>query len=64
MTKKDYELIAAVLRDTAAPIGITHIRGECGQVSIRDTLAADFAKVLIEDNPRFNAERFIKAVNR
>lgn len=52
MTRKDFELIAAVLRN--APL---HTQG-CAYV---DELAEDFADALAETNPRFDRDRFLAA---
>lgn len=50
MTKKDFELIANILRDNR----------EGAEVTI-DTLAEHFACAFTYTNPRFDAERFITA---
>ncbi|MGH2619837.1 MAG: hypothetical protein ACRDHG_04620 [Anaerolineales bacterium] len=47
MSRKDFELIAGVVR------GLDNI--------IRDHVAAEFARVLGRTNPRFDADRFLKA---
>jgi len=54
MSKKDYELIARVLREhRGAFITLTD--------ADRETLAHDFADALGHTNPRFARERFIAA---
>lgn len=52
MTRKDYELIAKVLRDFV---------GDNGDVIDRDKLALELSKELAQDNPRFDRERFLVA---
>ena len=54
MTRKDFELIAEVIR-TAHPTSF----GEAN----RAYLACLFADRLMETNPRFNVDRFLKACN-
>ena len=54
MTKKDFELIAGVLRDFDFAEGIS-------PETTRLLLAEDFAAKLATTNERFDAERFIKA---
>ena len=52
MTRKDYELIARVLRDFV---------GDSGDVIDRDKIALELSKALAGDNPRFDRERFLIA---
>lgn len=52
MTRKDYELIAEVLRNFV---------GDTGDVIDRDKMALELANALAQDNPRFNRERFLVA---
>ena len=52
MTRKDYELIAKVLRDFV---------GDGGDVIDRDKIALELAKALAQENPRFNTKRFLIA---
>ena len=49
MTRKDYQLIAEILRKTDLP------------GNLRDILALNFAQALKRDNPRFKAVRFCQA---
>ena len=49
MTRKDYQLIADVLRNS----DLSH--------STRSLLALNFAAALKRDNPRFNMPKFIRA---
>ena len=49
MTRKDYQLIAEVLRNTDLP------------GNVRDILTMNFAAALKQDNPRFKAVRFCQA---
>jgi hypothetical protein len=52
MTRKDYQLIASVLKKFTS---------EGGDVIERDALAYDLADALGADNPRFNRDRFLVA---
>jgi hypothetical protein len=52
MTRKDYQLIASVLKNYAAD-GIP--------VDDRDAIAYDLADALGADNPRFDRDRFLVA---
>lgn len=58
MTKKDFELIAGVLRDTEAITLKSHWDAVWKD---RDRLAEAFADALATTNPRFDRERFIAA---
>ena len=49
MTRKDYQLIADVLRNTDLP------------GNVRDILTMNFAAALKRDNPRFKPTRFCQA---
>ena len=51
MTRKDFELIAAVVANTLATVSDNS----------RQCLALDFAYALQESNPRFDKARFVKA---
>ena len=55
MTKKDYELIATIIRG--------HQDGGKNDMVVRG-LALSMAIEFQKDNPRFNKERFIKACTR
>ena len=52
MTRKDYELIAKVLKDFV---------GDSGDVIDRDRIAYELSNVLAQENPRFDRERFLVA---
>ena len=52
MTRKDYQLIASVLKNYATE-GIP--------VDDRDAIAYDLADALAKDNPRFDRDRFLVA---
>jgi hypothetical protein len=52
MTRKDYQLIAAVLKN---------FESEGGHVVERNAMAYDFADKLEQDNPRFDRLRFLVA---
>jgi hypothetical protein len=49
MTKKDFELIAAVLRANST------------ETVVRERVALDFADELAATNPRFDRARFLRA---
>lgn len=51
MTKKDYELIAGVIKDFKVD----------GDESIRYDMAVEFAVVLQEESARFDSHKFIAA---
>ena len=55
MSKKDYELVAAIIRG--------HQDGGTRDIVVRG-LALSMAMEFQKDNPRFNKERFIKACTR
>ena len=55
MSKKDYELVAAIIRG--------HQDGGDRDIVVRG-LALSMAMEFQKDNPRFNKERFIKACTR
>ena len=52
MTRKDYELIATVLRNFV---------GDGGDVIDRDKIALELSKALAQNNPRFDTKRFLFA---
>jgi hypothetical protein len=52
MTRKDYQLIASVLKNYQADGGV---------VIERDEIALELAKVLKADNPRFDYAKFLGA---
>lgn len=54
MTKKDYKLIAEVIREERD-------RGFKGQETTLQTLAEHLANKLAIDNPKFNREKFLAA---
>jgi hypothetical protein len=58
MTTKDCIILARVLRETDA-FSTAHVRTiDAG----REQLAEDLSRALVEDNPRFNKELFIREV--
>jgi hypothetical protein len=61
MTRKDYVMIAQVLR-TAINYERDFNKSEESAKAIQ-SVAEFMAGVLAQDNPRFDRERFIKAVN-
>jgi hypothetical protein len=52
MTRKDYQLIASVLKNFV---------GDMGDVIDRDAMALELAKALGADNPRFDRDKFLLA---
>jgi len=56
MTRKDFELIANVLR-----IGRTRTDGTPVELSLLAAIAEDFAAELPRTNPNFDRVRFLKA---
>lgn len=52
MTRKDYVATATILNGMLGKVELENL----------DSLAIDFAKMFANDNPRFDAERFIQAV--
>jgi hypothetical protein len=66
MTRKDYELIAAILRAYANLDKINEVEGKTSHTSDLlkyrlECIVDSFANVLGSENPRFNRETFIKA---
>jgi hypothetical protein len=59
MTRKDFELIARVLREA-------HSQLTAGSIAaiIVESLAEDFAHDLAATNPRFDRARFLKAATK
>lgn len=53
MTRKDYELIAGVLKN--------YLRIDYGVECVLEELAEEFADVLATTNPLFNRDKFLKA---
>jgi len=58
MTRKDFQLIADVLKRNHAS---RQNAGNRAGAFLIEELALDFAHSLKETNPRFNIERFVKA---
>ena len=61
MTRKDFELIAAVMRDAHSTCVSQRARNPASAADALEFAAAQFAKRLAETNPRFDQERFIAA---
>jgi hypothetical protein len=63
MTRKDFQLIADVLKDNASkPLHIDDLRdGETATSALHEELAYAFATALTKTNPRFNQALFLKA---
>jgi hypothetical protein len=57
MTRKDYELIAATIRNARLQGSYHTDEAE----SMRELIAAHIAHELANDNPRFDRARFLKA---
>jgi hypothetical protein len=53
MTKKDYELIAKVLKNTGG--------GDYKALMAHGNTCATFAEALAKENPRFNSVKFLEA---
>ena len=60
MTRKDYELIAAALRSSRGRIGDDLGHNPEQSRGVRRA-AAHLADALAQDNPRFDAQRFLTA---
>ena len=56
MTRKDYQLIASIIKSEAEAW-----KPNSTQAVMCDQFAKAFAQKLAEDNPRFDASRFFKA---
>ena len=54
MTKKDFELIAKVIRRNHAP-------SRAGNTTTCREIVVDFSLELLRDNPKFDSNRFITA---
>lgn len=54
MTRQDYEAIATILNDRRS------LRAGASQQTVK-AIAEDLVKVFEADNPRFNADTFLKA---
>ena len=63
MTRKDFQLIADVIKENAyKPLHIDDLRdGETAIEAVTQELAYEFANALANTNPRFNKALFIKA---
>lgn len=62
MTRKDFELIARVVRDRVDMVGAMNATTyQSGMLLAITLLASDFAKALRVTNPNFNAARFVEA---
>jgi len=60
MTKKDYILIASVLKESKSfPIEIRETNKKI--ITINDLISEKMADVLQKENPRFNREKFLTA---
>ena len=63
--KKDYELVARILRDAQREYNATAARidyeGNAGSSFMLLTIATHFANEFQRDNPRFDRTRFLKA---
>lgn len=59
MTKKDYELIASVLKQ--AILFCDDTSNQDDDILLLETLSKRFADTLASKNPRFNREKFLKA---
>ncbi len=59
MTRKDFKLIAATLKDCRADVALAS--DPTREMAVTDLVIARFARALKSTNPRFNADRFIEA---
>lgn len=57
MTRRDFEFIAATIRETREALDVRDPSG----VAVCDMLARDFARKLAIGNPLFNTARFLAA---
>ena len=66
MTKKDYIKFASIIKGSRSANNIYTLDGEMidwYDVMITDTFVSQLCEYLKEDNPLFNQEKFIKAIN-
>lgn len=62
MTRKDFELIARVVRERADMVGaLSASSHQSGMLLAITLLVADFSRALRTTNPNFNARRFMEA---
>jgi hypothetical protein len=61
MTRKDYVLIAAALKEAAEQVPNTGLIGQTYETLGHYTAARVLAHALAKDNPRFDRERFLTA---
>ncbi len=60
MTRKDFEMIAATLKEVRADFATHKLHRAPGELAV-DVVIARFAQALKSTNPQFNAERFVAA---
>jgi hypothetical protein len=61
MTRKDYILIAAALKEARAQTPVTDNINHTFELLGNSTAARVIAHALAKDNPRFDRERFLEA---
>ena len=61
MTRKDYELIAAAVKECRSTQNQAYYGLWCADDRTLDTVAGVLAEKLAADNPRFDRERFLQA---
>lgn len=61
MTKKDFELIAACIREDVPGQAFRNGMDGSRALEVRDIAAAAFADALATTNPRFDRARFLQA---
>lgn len=64
MTKKDYEVIADVLGNKLEEVKKWKAGEGITAVSLSLAYIEDFISALSKDNPRFNADLFVKYINK
>lgn len=64
MTKKDYEVIADVLGNKLQEVKAWRGSDRITAFSLSLAYVEDFIKALKNDNPRFNADLFVKYINK
>lgn len=63
MTKKDFEAIAAVVRDAGGYVSAMKESDKQSAEDMRNRIARDLARELRGQNGRFDTERFLRACN-
>lgn len=61
MTKKDFEAIASIISQHETDFMDCHEQAESAATITRTRIAEDLADLFVEDNPRFDRDRFLAA---